>query len=71
MLNNKNPNLSNIIKFGCKAYAYMEKPKRDKFNEKAIEGILQGYDIRSQGYRIYTGNNKVLISRGVEFIGKR
>lgn len=54
--NNKKPDLSNITTFGCKTS-----------EEKAIEGILLGYGNRSKGYRIYTGNNKLMISRTVKF----
>lgn len=66
--NYKKPNLSNIRTFGCKAYAYVEKPKISKFDEKEIQGILLGYDNGSKGYRIYTGINNVIISRTVKFI---
>lgn len=51
-----------------KAFAYIDKPKRAKLVKKTVEGILLGYDYRSKGNRIYTGNNKVMISRIVKFI---
>lgn len=66
--NNKKPNISNIRTFGCKAYAYVERPKRSKFDEKAIEGNLLVYNNRSKGYRIHTGRNNVIIPRTVKAI---
>lgn len=44
------------------------KTKRGKFDEKAIEGTFLRYDNRSKGCRIYTGNNRVVISRAVKFL---
>ncbi|GBN44324.1 Retrovirus-related Pol polyprotein from transposon TNT 1-94, partial [Araneus ventricosus] len=65
---NRKPNLSRIRVFGCKAYAYIQKQKRVKLDCKAVEGIFLGYDYRSKGYRIYLGDNKIMISRTVKFI---
>ncbi|GBN06736.1 Retrovirus-related Pol polyprotein from transposon TNT 1-94 [Araneus ventricosus] len=65
---NRKPNLSHIRVFGCKAYAYIQKQKRGKLDSKAVEGIFLGYDYRSKGYRIYLGDNKIMISRTVKFI---
>ncbi|GBM97221.1 Retrovirus-related Pol polyprotein from transposon TNT 1-94 [Araneus ventricosus] len=65
---NRKPNLSHIRVFGCKAYAYIQKQKRGKLDNKAVEGIFLGYDYRSKGYRIYLGDNKIMISRTVKFI---
>ncbi|GBO07412.1 Retrovirus-related Pol polyprotein from transposon TNT 1-94 [Araneus ventricosus] len=65
---NHKPNLSHIRVFGCKAYAYIQKQKRGKLDSKAVEGIFLGYDYRSKGYRIYLGDNKIMISRTVKFI---
>ena len=65
--NGHKPNLSHLRVFGCKAYVYVHKQKRRKFDEKAIEGIFVGYDLRSKGYRIYTGGRKVIVSRTVNF----
>ncbi|GBL75184.1 Retrovirus-related Pol polyprotein from transposon TNT 1-94 [Araneus ventricosus] len=65
---NHKPNLSHIRVFGCKAYAYIQKQKRGKLDSKSVEGIFLGYDYRSKGYRIYLGDNKIMISRTVKFI---
>ncbi|GBM35607.1 Retrovirus-related Pol polyprotein from transposon TNT 1-94 [Araneus ventricosus] len=65
---NRKPNLSHIRVFGCKAYAYIQKQKRGKLDSKSVEGIFLGYDYRSKGYRIYLGDNKIMISRTVKFI---
>ncbi|GBL73175.1 Copia protein, partial [Araneus ventricosus] len=65
---NHKPTLSHIRVFGCKAYAYIQKQKRGKLDSKAVEGIFLGYDYRSKGYRIYLGDNKIMISRTVKFI---
>jgi transposase InsO family protein len=65
---NRKPNLSHIKIFGCKAFAYINRHKRGKLDEKAVEGTLVGYDNRSKGYRIYTKGNRIIISRTVRFI---
>ncbi|GBL76862.1 Retrovirus-related Pol polyprotein from transposon TNT 1-94 [Araneus ventricosus] len=65
---NRKPDLSHIRVFGCKAYAYIQKQKRGKLDDKAVEGIFLGYDYRSKGYRIYLGDKKIMISRTVKFI---
>lgn len=46
--------------FGCKAYAYIEKVKRSKFDEKVIKGIFLENSDRSKGYRVYTATIKSL-----------
>ena len=45
----------------------LQKKYRRKFDEKAVEGIFVGYDLRSKGYRIYTGRREVIVSRTVKF----
>lgn len=60
-------NLSHLKVFGCKAFADINKHKRRKFDDRAVEGIFVGHNLRSTGYRINTGNGKVIISQSVKF----
>lgn len=66
--NGHKPNLSHLKVFGCKAYVYVHKQKRRKFDEKATEGIFVGYDLRSKGYRICVDGRKIIVSRTVKFL---
>ncbi|GBO15517.1 Retrovirus-related Pol polyprotein from transposon TNT 1-94 [Araneus ventricosus] len=66
---NRKPDLSHIRIFECKAYAYVLKQKRGKLEDKAVEGVFLGYDNRSKGYRIYLGDNNIMISRTVKLEG--
>jgi transposase InsO family protein len=60
------PDLSHIRIFGCKAFAYIPKEKRTKFDDHAIETILVGYSEQTKGYRLLlTKTNKIIISRSV------
>ena len=62
------PEMSHIRIFGCKAFAYIPKEKRSKFDDRAVEAVLVGYSERSKGYRLLlTSTNKIIISRSVTF----
>ena len=64
----KKPDISHLRVFGCKAFAYIPKEKRTKFDDHAIEAVLVGYSERSKSYRLLlTPTNKVIISRSVTF----
>ncbi|UYV76897.1 hypothetical protein LAZ67_14002326 [Cordylochernes scorpioides] len=67
---NRKPSLKHIKRFGCKAFAYIPKIKRNKLDSKVIEGIFLGYDDRSKGYRILHDTDNITISRSVKFIEK-
>lgn len=51
---------------GCKAFAYINKHGRMKFDTRAAEGTFVAYDLRCTGYWINIGNGKV-ISQSVKF----
>ncbi|UYV74758.1 hypothetical protein LAZ67_12000832 [Cordylochernes scorpioides] len=67
---NRKPSLKHIKRFGCKAFAYIPKIKRNKLDSKVIEGIFLGYDDRSKGYRILHDTDNITISRSVKFLEK-
>ncbi|UYV75437.1 hypothetical protein LAZ67_13000274, partial [Cordylochernes scorpioides] len=67
---NRKPSLKHLKRFGCKAFAYIPKIKRNKLDSKVIEGIFLGYDDRSKGYRILHDTDNITIRRSVKFIEK-
>lgn len=48
------PNLYYLRKSSCKAFAYVNKNKRQKLDEKSVEYIFVDYDNYSKGHCIYT-----------------
>lgn len=69
MIIRKKPDISHIRVFGSKAYSLVPKQKRKKWDDKAEEGVLVGYDGNTKGYRILDPNtNRVWISRLVRII---
>lgn len=63
------PNISHIRVFGSKVYSLIPKQKRRKWDDKAEEGVLVGYDGNTKGYRILDPNtNRIWISRSVRII---
>ncbi|UYV68769.1 hypothetical protein LAZ67_6000770 [Cordylochernes scorpioides] len=67
---NRKPSLKHLKRFGCKAFAYIPKIKRNKLDSKVIEEIFLGYDDRSKGYRILHDTDNITISRSVKFLEK-
>jgi len=66
--NREKPNLQHIKVFGSKAYAYVPKEKRTKWDSHSTEGVLVGYSETSNGYRILNPTTgKVTICRDVKF----
>lgn len=62
----KKPNLSHIRIFGSKVMTHVPKEKRAKWDRKAKELILVGYEDHVKGYRVYDPeNNSVSTSRDV------
>ena len=63
------PDLSHIRIFVSKVFSYIPKQKRKKWDDKAKEGILVGYDGDVKGYRILNPEtNKIWVSRSVRII---
>ncbi|KYN16082.1 Copia protein [Trachymyrmex cornetzi] len=46
------PDVGHIRVFGSKAYSLISKQRRRKWDDKAEEGVLVGYDGNTKGYRI-------------------
>ncbi len=45
--------MSNLCANGCVAYSYNFDVNRRKLDNKAIKGILVGYDLKSSAYLLY------------------
>ncbi|KAA1072112.1 hypothetical protein PGT21_050322 [Puccinia graminis f. sp. tritici] len=59
---------SHLRTIGCRAYAVINKEKRDKLTSKASELIMIGYDLLSKAYRLLDPTTKkIIISRNVDF----
>ncbi|KYN00239.1 Copia protein, partial [Cyphomyrmex costatus] len=63
------PDVNHIRIFGSKVYSFIPKQRRKKWDDKAEEGVLVGYDGNSKGYRILDpSTNKIWISRSVRIV---
>jgi len=63
------PDIGHIRVFGSKIYSLVPKQRRRKWDDKAEEGVLVGYDGNTKGYRILNPNtNRVWISRSVKVL---
>lgn len=61
-------NLKSMKPFGCECYVLSPEHERKKLDKKSTKGILIGYDLEEQGYRIYVPNeNRIVISCNVIF----
>ena len=64
----RQPNLSYLRVFGCKAYVFVPKEKRQKLDSHSNECIFLGYSEESKAYRLMDSTNrKIIISRNVIF----
>ncbi|KRY11615.1 Retrovirus-related Pol polyprotein from transposon TNT 1-94 [Trichinella patagoniensis] len=63
------PNVEHIRIFRSKAYSYIPKQKRRKWDNKAREGVIVGYGGSTKGYRLLNPRtNEIWISRSVKII---
>ena len=68
LLNNQKVNYNNLKVFGCKVVFLIPKPYQQKFSTSGSPGIFIGYCQNHSAYKIFDiVNNKVLISRSIEF----
>lgn len=68
---NMKPDLSRIRIFGSKEYSNIPKQLRRKWDDKAVVGVLVGFDNVTKGYRILNSTtNKTWVSRSVRIIEK-
>lgn len=67
-MNDKPPNLHHLRVFGFKAFAYVSKNKRQKLDDKSVEGIFDDYDNCSKGHRIYTSGKEIIITSTGKFL---
>jgi hypothetical protein len=53
LLTGKKPNVSYFRVFGSKCFILIKRGRKSKFNPKAIEGFLLGYDSNTRAYRVF------------------
>ena len=69
MWSGKIPDLSHIRIFGTRVMAHVPKANRRKWDPKAVECIMTGYDEYTKGYRLYNPEKRQhLKSRDVTFL---
>ncbi|KFD64403.1 hypothetical protein M514_23427 [Trichuris suis] len=65
-------NPGHIRVFGAKAFSLLPEQKRQKWDDKAVEGMLVGYDDPTKGYRILNPETgRTWVSRSVKIIGPK
>ena len=64
MWHKRQPDISNLRVFGCRAFVHIPKEKRKKFDQASTEAVMVGYDIN--GYRLYD-RQKIIVQRNVVF----
>lgn len=65
----RKPDLSHIKVFGTVSMVHIPKTNRKKWDPKAQECIMTGFDEQTKGYRLYDVNKKIIFkSRNVSFI---
>jgi hypothetical protein len=69
MITNKMPDLSNLMTFGCPAYAHIDQSRKNKCEDKAFKGIFIGYAFDSPAWLIYNPATQrvVTLTRNVTF----
>ena len=62
------PSVLHLRVFGSIVFSHVPKDLRTKLDDKSEKFVFIGYDSRSKGYKLFNPrNNKVIISRDVEF----
>ena len=56
------PDVSNLRAFGCIAYYYNFDVNRKKLDNKALKGVLVGYDLQSASYLVYAPETRYSMS---------
>lgn len=71
MWSGRKPNLAHVRVFGSKVMAHVPKPKRKKWDAKAFECVLTGFDENTKAYRLWDPKSrKILKSRDVTFVSE-
>ena len=69
---NRKPDVSNLIEFGCLAFAHIPKSQRKKFDEKSKKTVFVGYPQGTKGYKLFDLSTKCFIrSKDVLFVEER
>lgn len=53
MLYKRGPKLNNVRIFDSNVYIFIDEDKRDKLQPRATEGVFDGYDEQTKGYRCF------------------
>jgi hypothetical protein len=53
LLTGKKPNVSYFRVFGSKYFTLVKRGRKSKFDPKAVEGFLLGYDSNTRAYRVF------------------
>jgi len=53
LITNELPDLSNLMGFGCPAYAHIDQSRRNMFDDKSFKCIFIGYTFDSLAWLIY------------------
>ena len=60
IINNRKPNVKFFHVFGARCFIYNTKDHKNKFQEKADEGIFLGYSINAKAFRILNKRTRVI-----------
>lgn len=60
--------ISHLKIFGTECFVHIPDQKRKKLDKKALKGRLVGYCGDKDGFRIWTEDNKITLSRNVKFL---
>ena len=60
IINNRKPNVKFFHVFGARCFIYNTKDQKNKFSEKADEGIFLGYSLNAKAFRILNKRTRVI-----------
>ena len=71
MMFGEKPRIKHFNEFGCDAYVMIPYEKRRKLDDKARKMKFVGYDETSKGFRMVDENNKITVTREVQFLDSK
>jgi transposase InsO family protein len=60
LLTSKKPNVSYFRVFGSKCFILVKRGRKSKFDPKAVEGFLLGYDSNTRAYRVFNKSTRLV-----------
>lgn len=68
----KSPDVTSLRTFGEEVFTHIRKEKRRKWDPKAEQGLLVGFDEETKGYRVwFKRENQIRVCRDVKFSGRQ